>query len=167
MWDFVFLLGGYAIRPCERRLLPKFSFSRVSVIGVFRKLGLERVIRAFSELVPTRGNSFRLVPTLIFAKNREKTRLFAIFIFASFGNRVYSWKNRRKVRFFAIFIFASFGNRRFTKIRVGTSFSSFFQTRLDSRKLVPTRNSTRKFGKKFGMQGPSYANSKWLGTAAL
>jgi len=62
------------LRPCERRLLPKFSFSRVSVIGVFRKLGLERVIRAFSELVPTRENSFRLVPTLIFAKNRVFSR---------------------------------------------------------------------------------------------
>jgi len=49
----------------------------------------------------------------------------------------------------------SFGNGRFPKIRVGTSFSSFFRTRPDSRKLVPTRNSTRMFGKKIGMQGPT------------
>ncbi len=40
--------------------------------------------------------------------------------------------------FSEIFVFASFGNRHFTKIRVGASFSSFFRTRLDSRKLVPT-----------------------------
>ncbi len=65
-----------------------------------------------------------------------------------------SQKNHEKTRFFTIFIFASFGNRRFMKIRVGTSFSSFFRTRLDSRKLVDW-NSTRNFGKKFGMQGPS------------
>jgi len=49
-------------------------------------------------------------------------------------------------RFFSkIFVFASFGNCRFSKIRVGASFSSFFRTSLDSRKLVPTQNSTRNF----------------------
>jgi len=40
-----------------------------------------------------------------------------------------------------------------SKIRVGTSFSSFFRTRSVSRIFVPSRKPTRKFGKKFGMQG--------------
>jgi len=44
----------------------------------------------------------------------------------------------RKTVFAEIFIFASFGYGRFSKIRVGASYSSFFQTRPDSRKLVPT-----------------------------
>jgi len=43
-------------------------------MSVFQKLGLERVVRAFSELVPTRENSFQLVPTLIFAKNHVFSR---------------------------------------------------------------------------------------------
>ncbi len=47
-------------------------------------------------------------------------------------------KALRKTAFAQNFVFASFCNRRFTKIRVGTSFLSFFRTRLDSQKLVPT-----------------------------
>jgi len=39
-------------------------------------------------------------------------------------------KAMRKTVFAEIFIFASFGNRRFSKIRVGASFSSFYRTRL-------------------------------------
>jgi len=112
----------------------------------------------------------------------RKTAFAEIFVFASFGNRRFSkirtgasyssfFRTRpdsrklvptrsdpnfcEKSRFFAIFIFARFGNCRFTKIRIGASYSSFFRTRLDSQKLIPTRNSTRKFGKKFGMQGPT------------
>jgi len=38
----------------------RFSFSQVSEIAVFQKLGSEQVFRAFYELVPTRENSFRL-----------------------------------------------------------------------------------------------------------
>jgi len=62
--------------------------------------------------------------------------------------------------FFAIFAIFAKKSRKFAKIcdfpkiRVGTSFSSFFRTRPVSQKLVPTQNSTRMFGKKFGMQGP-------------
>ncbi len=55
-------------------------------------------------------------------------------------------KAMRQTVFSKFFVFASFGNCRFSKIRVGTSFSSFFRTRSDSFRLVPTRNSTRKFG---------------------
>jgi hypothetical protein len=47
-------------------------------------------------------------------------------------------KALRETVFAKIFAFASFGNRRFTKIRVGTSFSSFFQ-------LVSTREILAKF----------------------
>jgi len=49
-------------------------------------------------------------------------------------------KALRKTAFAEIFVFASFGNVHFSKIRVGTSCSSFFRTRPDSRKLVPTRS---------------------------
>ncbi len=66
---FTCLVDWLDLRPCERRLLPKISFLRVSVIAVLQKLGSERVLQAFSELVSTRENLFRLVPTLIFAKN--------------------------------------------------------------------------------------------------
>ncbi len=48
------------LRPCVRRFFPKFLFSRVSEIAVFRKLGSEQVFRAFSELVPTCPDLFRL-----------------------------------------------------------------------------------------------------------
>ena len=59
-----------------------------------------------------------------------------------------------KKRVFSRFLlFASFGNSVLPKIRVGTSFSSFFRTRSVSRIFVPSRKPTRKFGKKFGMQG--------------
>jgi len=64
----------FFVRPCKRRLLPKFSFSRVSVIGVFQKLGLERVIRAFSELVLTRENSFRLETRLESSEKSSECR---------------------------------------------------------------------------------------------
>jgi len=53
-------------------------------------------------------------------------------------NFVQKIKALRKTAFAEIFVFASFGNVCFSKIRVGASFSSFFRTRLDSRKLVPT-----------------------------
>jgi hypothetical protein len=49
-------------------------------------------------------------------------------------------KAMRKTAFAEIFVFASFGNRRFSKIRTGASYSSFFRTRPDSRKSVPTRS---------------------------
>jgi len=44
-------------------------------------------------------------------------------------------KALQKTGFSKLFVFR---NVCFSKIRVGTSFSSFFRTRLDSRKLVPT-----------------------------
>jgi len=74
-----------------------------------------------------------------------------IFVFASFGNCRFlnfniCFPNISELVKIAIFVFASFGNCRFLKIRVGTSFLSFFRTRPDSRKLVPTQNSTLKFG---------------------
>ncbi len=47
-------------------------------------------------------------------------------------------KALRKTVFTKIFVIASFGNCCFSKIRVGTSFSSFFQTRLYLQKLVLT-----------------------------
>ena len=53
----------------------------------------------------------------------------------------------RKTVFAEIFIFASFGNRRFSKIRVGASYSSFFRTRPDSRKLVLTLIFAKKLRK--------------------
>jgi len=65
----------FIIRPCVRRFFPKFSFSRVSEIAVFRKLGSQQVFRAFSELVPTRENSSRLVPTRSDPNFREKIRV--------------------------------------------------------------------------------------------
>ena len=77
---------GNEIRPCERRLLPKFLFLRVSVIDVFWKLGLERVIRAFTELVPTRENSFRLKNDSKVAKNRKKLCFSELLVITSFGN---------------------------------------------------------------------------------
>jgi len=58
---------NYLLRPCVRRFFPKFSFSQVSEIAVFQKLGSERVFRTFSELVP---DSWKLVPT------RNSTRKF-------------------------------------------------------------------------------------------
>ncbi len=48
------------------------------------------------------------------------------------------FKALRQTVFAKNFVFASFGNCRFSKIRVGASFLSFFRTRLDSQKLVPT-----------------------------
>ncbi len=60
-------------------------------------------------------------------------------------------KALQKVAFAEIFIFASFGNVRFSKIRVGTSCSSFFRTRPDSRELIPTpifANNREKIAKK-------------------
>jgi len=119
------------LRPCVRRFFLKFSFSRVSEIAVFQKLGSERVFRAFSKLVPTCENSSRLVPTLIFAKNCEKTRFFA------------------KIRVVRVGKYEKITNENNKKM-------TFNSSRLDSRKLVPTRKPTRKFGYKFGMQGPTW-----------
>ncbi len=51
-------------------------------------------------------------------------------------------KALRKTVFAEIFVFASLRNWHFSKIRVGTSFLSFYWTRLDSRKLVPTCSDT-------------------------
>jgi hypothetical protein len=61
-------------------------------------------------------------------------------IFFSFGGYAACLLSRalRKTFFSKIFVFASFRNCRFSKIRVGASFSSFYRTRLDSQKLVPT-----------------------------
>ncbi len=52
------------------QVIPNFLFSRVSEIAVFQKLGSEWVFRAFSELVPTHENSFRLETWL---KNSDKS----------------------------------------------------------------------------------------------
>ncbi len=38
---------------------------------------------------------------------------------------------------------------------------TFNSSRLDSQKLVPTRNSTQNFGKKFGMQGLTFLLIIW------
>jgi len=80
----------------------------------------------------------------------------------------------RKTVFAEIFIFASFGNRRFSKIRVGASFSSFSRTRLDSRKLVPIlifgensrkiREKSRKNREKRVFSCFSFSRKKWRST---
>ncbi len=59
---------------------------------------------------------------------------------SSFSSQITVMKGKalRKTAFAKIFAFLSFGNVRFSKIRVGMSCSSFFQTCPDSRKLVPT-----------------------------
>ena len=109
----------HLLRPCERRLLPKFSFLPVSEMSVFRKLGLERVVRAFSELVPTRENLFRLVPILIFAKNC---------VFCEFRKLPFS-KNSSWDEFFELFPNSS----RLAKTRSNS--------KLDSKVRIKVRNA--------------------------
>jgi len=71
------------LRHCVRRFFPKFLFSRVLEIAVFWKLGLEQVFRAFSELVPTRENSFRLMLPLSLLSS-STTSLFILPFNSSF-----------------------------------------------------------------------------------
>ncbi len=101
-YDFFFFFERFFVRPCERQLLPKISFSQVLVIAVLRKLGSERVFWAFSELISTRKNSFWLVPTLIFAKNHvfsrfSFSRVSVITFFRNFHFREKKWRSTRLV----------------------------------------------------------------------
>jgi len=75
-WPLEHLQSKILLRPCVRQFFPIFLFLRVSEIAVFWKLGSVQVFWAFSELVPTRENSSRLVPTLIFAKKLRKNAFF-------------------------------------------------------------------------------------------
>jgi len=69
-------------------------------------------------------------------------------LFPSTKGKAAKSKALRKTTFAEIFVFASFGNVRFSKIRVVTSCSSFFRTRPNSRKLVPTLIFAKKIAKK-------------------
>ncbi len=64
--------------------------------------------------------------------------MFILILILIRKNSAFATEALRKTVFAEIFIFASFGNLLFLKIRVGTSFSSFYRTLLDLRKLVPT-----------------------------
>jgi len=72
------------------KALQKTVFSEIFVfasfeIDVFRNFESGRVFRAFTELVPTRENSFRLENRL---KSHKKSRFSELFVFASFGNNL-------------------------------------------------------------------------------
>jgi len=83
------------LRHCVRRFFPKFLFSRVSEIAIFWKLGSERVFRAFSELVPTRENSFRLETRLKISDKSLECRALTRLNFRSwveFANTRPNWR---------------------------------------------------------------------------
>jgi len=83
----------------------------------------------------TRLDSRKLVPTLIFAKKREKIA----------KKRVFSRKlGSERVR-----------NEPFTEITENNEKMTFNSSRLDSRKTRSVSKLDSNFGKKFGMQGPS------------
>ncbi len=92
----------------------------------------------------------------VYFKALRKTRFSELFVFASFGNVCFSKFSFSRVSEIAVFrdfcVFSQFFCEKIAKIaffpknRVGTSFLSFYRTRLDFRKLVPTRKPTRKLG---------------------